>query len=701
MNPILFSEDTTDFSTNGLGRLIDAIKCTVTEERNGEYELYLEYPIDGHLVEEIEYGRIIYAQAADNKPRQAFRIYKITKPISGTLEIDAEHISYQLNHIPVMPFNAIGLSAALTALTTYSAEDNPFTFSSEGQFGTVIANTMKVEEPQSIKGLLAGQEGSFIDTYGGEWEYDNYNIVLHKERGSDLGVTIRYGKNLTDLKQEESIETTYTGVCPFWKSTDEESETIVTLPEMVVHSASASNYPYQRTKALDLTSSFTSQPTVEQLRNAANNYILNNDVGTPNVSLDVSFIALHQTQEYADLTKKEHINLCDTVKVEFPVLSVSTKAKVVKTVWNVLLDRYDSITIGAIGGRLSATLEASQEAAIEKAVAQSSNEASTEYATKTSVTALANSVARVDTRMYKVEHFVDGITGVNGGYVFIELDSDYITRHLYITVDAPNLNTAQKVFRFDQNGLCYTSTGIDRGSWSTIIASNGQINAAALYGTIADGVSANSWNLTTGAMALSNNVTFGGKTMTQIRSEIMAAVDTAIDAKLDALEQSDILGILKSGTDPNTENPITDNGLYIGTDGLLHMLPERIVTDGANIPSAFIPTIILNGSVSSYVQVRISHGIMYQITCDIFYYDDSGVLISSETVQAGEDAANEPTPTKADDEEYSYTFIGWSDTLGGEVISDILQDVKTSIVVYAVFEATELENGQNHETENE
>ena len=172
MKPILFPAGQTVFNTNGLGRLSDAISCTVTEERNGEYELHMEYPIDGHLIEAITYNCIIYAVPADNKNPQPFRIYRISKPLSGVVEIDAEHISYQMTHIPVMPFTAVGLTNALQGLSSNSAESNPFTFEKSEGFGTVLGNTFTVSEPDTLRSLLFGQSGSIIDTYGGEWEFD-------------------------------------------------------------------------------------------------------------------------------------------------------------------------------------------------------------------------------------------------------------------------------------------------------------------------------------------------------------------------------------------------------------------------------------------------------------------------------------------------------------------------------------------------
>ena len=688
MKPILFPETQTDFSTNGLGRLSDAISCTVTEERNGQYELHMEYPIDGQLMEEVRYSRIIYAVPADNKAAQPFRIYRISKPLSGVVEIDAEHISYQMSHIPILPFTAVGLAQAMDGFQTYAAETNPFTFTREGQFGSVVGNTFKVSQPDNLRALLYGQEGSMIDTFGGEWEFDGFSVILHHERGADNGVTIRYGKNLTDLKQEENIGSTYTGICPYWKGQAEgDVETIVTLPEKVLHSNFAANYPYQMTKVVDMSSSFQSPPTVEQLRNAGQRYIENNDVGTPNVSLDVSFVALHQTQEYADLTRIEHINLCDTVKVVFPALDVSTKAKVVKTVWNVLLDRYDSITIGAVQGRLSATLQTSQEAAVEKAIAESGAQASAEYATKAALQSVSAAVGQVDTRMYRAEAVYKALKGENGGYVYLTIDANSQTDELLVLVDSPVLATAQVMFRFNESGLCFTTGGHEHGTWTTIIDANGKVNAPALAGIIADAQSKNSWNLATGVMALASDVTFGGKTIATLVGELMPDVSSALSTALAAydtsLDQAAVLAKLRAGTDPADDSARTDNGFFLGADGYLHMLPERVITDGANAPVIYLPTTIVNGEVTSYVQARVVNGVIYPpFSYTVTYYDEDGeTVLDTETVYFGQDCASAPTPEKE-----GFTFLGWASEVNGIVDATLLENITANTAVYAVYE---------------
>ena len=608
MKPILFPEGQTDFSTNGLGRLSDAISCKVTEERNGQYELHMEYPIDGWLIEEIRYSRIIYATPSDNKSPQPFRIYRITKPLSGVVEIDAEHISYQMSHIPVLPFEAVGMDPAFEGLKTNSAEDNPFTIEKEGSFGTALANSFKVSEPNNLRALLFGTEGSVIDTFGGEWEFDRFKAVLHKERGKDRGVTIRYGKNLTDLKQEENIQNTYTGICPYWKGLNEDgTEKIVYLPEKVLHSTSASNYPYQRTKVVDFSSEFQEAPSALELRDKGEKYIKDNDIGTPTVSLDVSFIALHQTQEYADMTRIYHINLCDTVTVLFPALNVSTKAKVVKTVYDVLLERYESITIGAVQAYLSAALAASQEKAVEKAVALAGSATNADYVTKTTFNALSGAVGNAQRDIFHLQDFEEAITGVAGGHVAITIDDNKQTDSLYILIDSPVLASAKKVYRWNEEGLCFTTGGIEKGTWINIAGSDGKLSGAILKGIIEDATKKNSWNLDTGLMSLDESTTIGGKKIEELVGELIpdvaGEIDDAINTYDEGLDQEAVLSKLQNG----------DSGFYIGEDGLLHMLPERVVTDGANIAVCYLPTVILDGKVTSYRQVRVTNGIIYPL----------------------------------------------------------------------------------------
>ena len=509
MKPILYAPEEKEYKTNGLGRLSDAISCTVTEERNGQYELHMVYPQNGIHFADIKNGCQIYCVPADGKGCQPFRIYRISKPLSGKVEIDAEHISYQMCHIPVMPFYNVDtyLDAVMAQIRTHTAEDNPFTLTNSGnQFYS--SQAFKMTQPDNLRAILFGQQGSLLDLYGGEWEFDHFIVKLWKNRGADRGVTIRYGKNLTDINQEENIQTTYTGICPFWKGTEgeEQTEAVVTLPEKVLHSDKAANFPYQRTKIVDFSSEFQEKPTVEQLRTRAQRYINENDVGKPKVSLSVSFVALHQTQEYSDLTMIDHINLCDTVTVEFPELGVSTKAKVIKTEYDVLMDRYESIDIGEAVSNLSGSMTAAAEDVTQTAMQVARGESDESYATKAQLASALNAITAVATRF----------AGTNGGYIVINTDSNNQTSELLILCDAKTVSAARQILRWNSQGLCYSGSGYS-GTYTTLIDSNGKVNASVVSsGELKDAANKNSWNLATGAMALSSDTTFGGQTMGEI-----------------------------------------------------------------------------------------------------------------------------------------------------------------------------------------
>lgn len=436
MIPVLYASTETVFTSNGLGKLADATTCRVTEERNGQYELEMEYPITGVHFSDIAISSLIKAVPADGKAAQLFRIYKITKPKNGIVTINAEHISYQLSHIPVSPFTAASVTAALLGLKQNAAETCPFEFWTDKS----TAAAFSVKEPSSIRSLLGGVAGSILDVYGGEYEFDNYTVKLHQNRGTDRGVTLRYGKNITDIRQEINIASTYTGVMPYWKGTNSsQQEYVVTLTEKVLHSANASNFPYQRTIPLDLSSEFESEPTQAQLRARAQSYMTANNIGIPSVSIDVSFVALWQTEEYKDIANLERVNLCDTVIVEFPKLDISASAKVVKTVYNVLKDRYDSIELGEARTSLAQSIRSD---------------------ITNSIPALPTDIVKKSFLQAELDAATQLITGGLGGYVVFNHDANGKPQEILI-MDTDDIETAVNVIRFNRNGIGFSTNGYD------------------------------------------------------------------------------------------------------------------------------------------------------------------------------------------------------------------------------------------------
>lgn len=354
MIPILFSPTATDFSTRGLGPLSDCISCTVTEQRNGIYELEMQYPLTGLHYEDIADRSIILAIPSPYRAAQPFRVYQITRSMNGTATIYAQHLSYDLAGIPVEPFSQDSLAMALTWLKTHSAIDNPFSFSADFSSSAAFGFTV----PTACRSLLGGVEGSILDVYGGEYEFDGYDVILHRQRGGDNGVTIRYGKNLTDLSQDSSTADLATGIYPYWQ--DGETGDLVTCSQAIV--SAPGTYNFQQVIPVDFTSDFEEKPTPEQLRDRAEQYISDNSIGVPSVSTTISFVQLEQMSGYEDLSLLERCDLCDTVTVEYPALGVSAKAKIVTVATDVLLERYNSMEIGSVRANVAQTIGNQQNA---------------------------------------------------------------------------------------------------------------------------------------------------------------------------------------------------------------------------------------------------------------------------------------------------------------------------------------------------
>ncbi len=443
MNPRLYQPTTKDFSNNGIGVLSDAAFCKVTEERNGILELVLDYPINGIHFSEIKQRSIITAKPNPTADAQPFRVYRVTKPLNGMVTVFAQHISYDLSGIAVTPFSAGSAAAALQALKTNSVVENPFEFWTDK---STVAE-MNVKTPASVRAMLGGVQGSVLDTYGGEYEWDGFTVKLHNERGQNRGVSIRYGKNLTDLEQEENCTNVYTAVMPFWADSE---GNYTMLTEKIVEVEG--NFDFVRVLTLDLSNEFDAQPTQTELRERAQNYIEQNNIGIPKISLRVSFVPLEQTEEYKNIALLERVNLCDTINVEFEKLGISATAKVVKTVYNVLLNRYESVELGDARSNIADTL-VKQEQAIKDAPKKAIS--------------LAAQAAEKATQL---------ITGNRGGYVVIHSSTGASEPDEILIMDTPSIETATKVWRWNNSGLGYSESGYP-GPYTSAWTIDGAFNA--------------------------------------------------------------------------------------------------------------------------------------------------------------------------------------------------------------------------------
>ena len=374
MIPILYEKTETTFTSNGLGRLASCTRCIVTEERNGVYECEFDFPISDPKYELIQEGRIIAVTHDDNGDIQPFDIYHRTAPIGGVVTFYAKHVSYRQNGITVKPFTASGVANAIAGLKTNSVGTNPFKYTTD----KTTTGTYTVTVPSSLKALLGGEQNSLLDVFGaGEYEFDKFTTKLWTRRGSDTDVEIRYGKNLFDIEHDIDFSDSYNGVVPYWFGTvtpepeeDEEEQpepydVLVTLSEWAIY-ANGTTYDGRNTVyPLDLSSEFQEPPTEAELRTLATTKLNADNTLLAKENRKVSFVQLWQTEEYKNIAPLQQVKLCDTVNVIFPELGVNkVEVKVIKVVYNVLLDRYDEMELGDSLASYAAIVTANNSSAI-------------------------------------------------------------------------------------------------------------------------------------------------------------------------------------------------------------------------------------------------------------------------------------------------------------------------------------------------
>lgn len=432
MIPILYSSVTegTVPSHNGVGPLTDCISCKVTEERNGAFELVMEYHEAGVNAFYIAVNTFIKAQTAPNGAEQLFRVYKVSKVLNGKFTVYAQHISYDLSGKLVIAGTANSLSQACAMLTA-----------SAGNFTITTNKTsnvpFKVKEPSSVRSWLGGKEGSFLDIYGGEWDFNNYTATLKANRGADRGVQIRYAKNLTELSQEINIENLCTGVLPFCFN---DSGTLILGSK--VNTGLVLDVPKDIAVDFSQDVDFEAGNILNQLSTLATNYIARRQMTALFDSLNVGF----------ELLGDEQVYLCDTVHIYFDALSINTSAKIVKTEYDVLLDRYKKVTVGNTRSNISDTFVEVQQAVKET----------------------RGQMAEA------ITHATELITGNLGGYVILhDSDNDGHPDEILI-MDTDDISTAVNVWRWNKNGLGYSANGYTGPFDVVALTADGKIVADAI-----------------------------------------------------------------------------------------------------------------------------------------------------------------------------------------------------------------------------
>ena len=458
MIPILYEPKETDFTTNGIGFLKDATECTVKEVRNGTFELTLKYPENGVYAQNLIEDAIIKAKPNNKDADQLFRIYKSGKTIAGVNTFYAEHISYELNSNPVCRPEIKGKNAqqAIEQVLSDAAVTNNYTAWSD----ITTVNKTSVDDVISVRKMLGGVDGSILDVWGGEYQFDNFTIKLWKHRGADKGETIRYGKNLITAEQEKNIANTITAVFPFaYYKKDESSdeEIFVKLPENIIKTPNADRYARLKCEPVDFSDKFDDGVVVteDMLRKVATTYA-QSGIDEPSISIKTTFQEMSKIKEYSNLAAFNSIDLCDTVTVIIEKLGIDVKAKVVSYTYNVLKERPESVEIGETRTNLTKQITAENNQQVEKIIKTATFSEELEKKIK-----------------QRIADVTAAITGNSGGYVVLYPQEN--PQEIFI-MDTPDTKTSKNVWRWNQAGLAHSSNGVN-GPFNVAITADGGIVA--------------------------------------------------------------------------------------------------------------------------------------------------------------------------------------------------------------------------------
>ncbi len=373
MRPILFNKNEQSFDTYGLGEL-NVTKGTVTRERNGNYTLYAEIPVNDPMVAILEKEMKLKADAGLRTKNQTFEISRIVKDSSNIVKIYGQHISHKLEYMVLR--NATAFSgSAFSALSIWrGALIGDLRFDVWSDIQTTGKGVFDISKMENARQALGGVEGSILDIYGGEYEFDNMIVRLHKQLGRTAPTVLEYGRNILSAELDETIESAYTSVLPFATYTPDKPEgdtsdnqpdpVTVTLPENYVDSKYKALYAHRRIKVVDFSSEFSTDgkkknlPTPDKLRKIVNDYMARNEIGKPKINIKIEYADLARTLDYADNGWIEEVELCDIVPVYYPQIGLTDETTKVTTVtYDFINERNESVEFGDIGTNVRATMQ--------------------------------------------------------------------------------------------------------------------------------------------------------------------------------------------------------------------------------------------------------------------------------------------------------------------------------------------------------
>lgn len=495
MIPILYESTETQFESNGLGGLKDAITCKVTEKINGPYELEMDYPVNGLHFNDIKKNRFILAVPREGEDPEPFEIYRIGKELNGKVTVYAWHITYKLNMIPVKPFTAQSPAQALMHIGSNAVAPIGFTLTAD----TARTGKYTLSVPKSARAVI----GELVSKYKLEVEWTKNRVHLTDRRGADNGVKITYSKNLISASHDSDISDTVTGILPYWTGFEAGSnqQKLIVGDNVITDQEHAGIYSYNRIIAYDFSNWFENDytPTKADLETAAAQYLANYQTGLADEETKFNFAPLWMSEEYRNRSAVERISIGDTVHVVSENIKMNVIARVVETTWNVLKERYDALICGKAKNSIAEQIQTVKDSILDDVPSKTDLQIAIEEATEL-------------------------ITGNKGGFIQFKRDAEG-KPYEFLIMDTEDEQTATNVWRFNQSGFGHSSTGYN-GPYTLAMTQDGKIvadfittgtlNAAVIKaGLLRDAAGKNYWDLDTGEFSLQASAEIGGKTINQ------------------------------------------------------------------------------------------------------------------------------------------------------------------------------------------
>lgn len=371
MIPRIYDNSFTTYESNGLGLLVDAISCQVEEESNGDFELTLVYPSDGSFFYALKQDNLIKADASDSLKGQLFRIDTISKPLDGQVTVYAKHISFDLAKNSLnedINERNINCENAGKHMLQSSDADSRFTIESNIE----MLGNYSMDRKTDCLSAIAGTRGSLIDTFGNGPKLlrDNFTISVLNRRGKDDNTLIAYKKNITGFTLEEDYSEIINVIKPYATYTEDEVEKTLYIDEIGVKSSRYVEGDIVKSQWIDFSDKFDKDeaPTKEKLKNLAEKYFNDNSCDLPKMTYKIEFQPLSQTEEYKEdgLYELEHIGMDDSVYIVNGKYGIRDQARVIKTTYNVLAEKYISIELGDPKTTLGSIINKSNDDTVTK-----------------------------------------------------------------------------------------------------------------------------------------------------------------------------------------------------------------------------------------------------------------------------------------------------------------------------------------------